>query len=82
MALENHVFLPFGPYSALIKPSSHQSGLKVWLLVKLPNQDEKQVYLVVIIRKIMYYFSLLLEILFSPFVPYSALMLKGLVQTK
>jgi len=30
-ALENHVF----PYSALIKPSSSQSELKVWLLVKL-----------------------------------------------
>jgi len=26
---ENHVFYPFGPYSALIRPCSGQSGMKV-----------------------------------------------------
>jgi len=28
-ALENHVFLSFWPYLALIKPRSGQSGLKI-----------------------------------------------------
>ena len=27
-ALENHVFLPFDPYLALVRPTSGQSGLK------------------------------------------------------
>jgi len=33
--LENHVFPMFILYSALIRPKSSQSGLKVCLLVKL-----------------------------------------------
>jgi len=37
IALENFIFLPYGPYSAIIRPSSSQLGLKVWLLIKLSN---------------------------------------------
>jgi len=37
MALENHVFLLSESCSALIISSSGQSGLKIWLLVNLPN---------------------------------------------
>ena len=39
LALEIHVFSMFVPYSALIRPSLVQSGLKVGPLVKLPYQD-------------------------------------------
>jgi len=34
--LKNHVLPMFVPYSALIRPSLGQSGLKIYLFVKLP----------------------------------------------
>jgi len=37
MTLQNHVFSPFGPYSANIWPSSGQPKLKICLLFTLSN---------------------------------------------
>jgi len=72
--LKNYIFSMFGPYSAIMRPSSDKSGLKVWLLFKLLNWDKKQGLLVVIIHRNYVIRLLALENhIFSPFRPYSAI---------
>jgi len=42
MALENHIISPFGPYSALKRPSSGQSGRKFdnWLNFQIKTKNK------------------------------------------